>query len=74
MKDPTQRVIFTLTDTPEGGFSAKLVYEPSVLNRTTNSPSVNAAVRLALLLRSQPEKFAEPLIAPDPKVVLTDAS
>lgn len=51
-KAKRQRAVFTLTDTAEGGFSAELMFEPSIKDRTVSSPCVNAAFRLAAQIKN----------------------
>lgn len=71
-KHKTQRVIITLTDTNEDqDFSASISYEPSPAKRTVNSPSINAGVRLALLITSGHIDLMAPLVQ-QPKIVITD--
>jgi hypothetical protein len=70
-KSKRQRAVLTITDTDEGGFTAHVCYEPSVLKLDHNSPSVNAMVRLGIILKSKSAELAQPLM-PDKKVVSTD--
>lgn len=58
-KKKTQRVLITLTDVGDD-FKATIEYEPSPSER--NSPSINAGVRLALIICSGHNDLMEPLV------------
>lgn len=58
-KQKRQRAVITLTDDDTGGFHAELVLEPSIKNRRTPSPCVNAALALTKIIVTQKDALAE---------------
>lgn len=68
-----QRATLTLVD-EGGGFRATVQYQPSVKGRTIgeNSPSINAMVRLCLIIARAKDTIAQPLVqTPQPTKRLT---
>lgn len=72
LKSKTQRAVITITDTPTGGFKASVVYEPSARKLTHNSPAVNVAVRLSLILQKHKDELGLPL-KKQSDIIITDA-
>jgi hypothetical protein len=68
-----QHAILTLIDT-ETGYDIKVTYQPSLKERPTsdNSPSVNAMIRICILLARAKEQMGQQLeIVTKPKKNLT---
>lgn len=59
-KSKRQRAVITLTDDDNGGFKANVVYEPSIFKRSTQSPAVNAAVRLSVIIEKTKGEIGQP--------------
>lgn len=71
-KKKTQRAVITIKDNDKGGFNASITYEPSVRKLDRDSPAVNTAVRLSLILQKHKDELGLPL-KKQSDIIITDA-